>query len=377
MDFSLTEEQGMLQKMARNFLTTECPKSLVRDMVEDERGYPPELWRKMAELGWMGLVIPEEYGGSGGSFLDLAIIEEEMGRALLPGPFFSTVVLGGLTILEAANDKQKRELLPRLAEGNLFLTLALIEPSDKYSADRIQVRAVAEGNGFNIQGTKLFVPDAHIANYLICVARTKDIGEPEDGITLFLVDSGSLGISCAPLKTIAGDKQYEVIFDNVKVSSDNILGEVDKGWYSIGKVLEKAAVARCAEMVGGMRQVLEMTVDYAKDRVAFGHPIGSYQAIAFPCADMLTNVEAGTFITYEAAWHISQGLPVMREAAIAKAWLSEKFRVATVAAHEIHGAVAFEDTHDLGLYFKHAKAWEISLGDAYFHLDKIGSEVGL
>ena len=377
MDFSLTEEQEMLRDMARNFLATECPKSLVREMVEDERGYPPELWQKMADLGWLGLVIPEEYGGSGANLFDLAIILEEMGRALLPGPFLSTVVLGGLTLLEAGSNEQKQEFLSRLAKGDLLLTLALTEPSDKYSADGIQTKATQKNGTFYIQGTKLFVPDAHVSDYLICAARTEETEVAEDGVTLFLVDSKTPGIACTLLKTIAGDKQCEVIFDNVKVPSKSILGSLNKGWPVIEKVMEKAAVARCAQMLGGMRQVLEMTVDYAKTRMAFGRPIGSFQAVAFPCADMLTDVEGAAFITYEAAWRLGQGLPATQEAAMAKAWISEKFRAATTVSHEIHGAVAFEDTHDLGLYFKCAKAWELSLGDADFHLDIIAKAVGI
>lgn len=300
-----------------------------------------------------------------------------MGRALLPGPFFSSVVLGGLTLLKAGTVKQKQELLPRLAKGDLFLTLALTEPSDKYSADGIQTKATQRNGDFLINGTKLFVPDAHISHYLICAAKTEETEVAEDGVTLFLVDSKNPGVTCTLLKTIAGDKQCEVILDNVKVPSENVLGSVNKGWGVIEKVLEKAAVARCAQMLGGIRQVLEMTVDYAKTRVAFGRPIGSYQAVAFPCADMLTNAEGGAFITYEAAWRIAEGLPATQEAAMAKAWLSEKFRAATAVAHQIFGAVAFEDTHDLGLYFKRAKAWELSLGDANFHLDRIARAAGI
>jgi len=188
MDYSLTEEQEMLRKMARDFLSTECPKSLVREMAEDETGHPLELWEKMSEIGWLGLVIPEQYGGGGGSFFDLVVLLEEMGRACLPGPFFSTAVLGGLTLLEAGSDEQKQELLPNLAQGKLLLTLALTEASAKYTADGIQTKAIQKGEDFFIQGTKLFVPDAHVSNYLICVARTKETGKPEEGITLFLLD---------------------------------------------------------------------------------------------------------------------------------------------------------------------------------------------
>ncbi len=377
MEFSLSEEQEMLQTMARDFLTTECPKTLVREMVEDEKGYPPELWRKMAGVGWMGLIIPEEYGGSGGSFFDLVVLLEEMGRACLPGPFFSTVVLGGLTLLETASSEQKQKLLPKLSQGDLLLTLALTEPSAKYSADGIQLKAAAKNDEFSIQGTKLFIPDAHVANYLICVARTKDTKKPEDGITLFLVDSESSGISCTPLKTIAGDKQCEIIFDNVKVPSTNILGKVDKGWYSLEKILEKAVIAKCAEMLGGFKQVLEMTVDYAKERVQFDRPIGSFQAIQHYCANMAVDVRGCSLLTYKAAWCLSNGLPASQEVAMAKAWLSNRFRQAATISHQIHGAIAFAEDHDLHLYYKRAKAWELSLGDAHMHLDKIAAKLGI
>ena len=377
MDFGLSEEQEMLRRTARDFLTAECPKDLVRQMSKDEKGYPPELWRKMAEVGWMGLVIPEEYGGGGMSFLDLVVLLEEMGRACLPGPFFSTVVLGGLTILEAGSEEQKREILPQLAQGNLLLTLALTEPEVKYTADGIQVKATQKDEEFFIQGTKLFVPDAHVSNKLICAARTKEAGPPEDGVTLFLVDSDSPGISCTLLKTIAGDKQCEVVFDNVKVSAKNILGKLNEGWPILERVLEKATVARCAEMVGGARQVLEMTLTYAKERVQFDRPIGSFQAIQFNCANMVTDIDGCAFITYEAAWRLSEGLPASREVAMAKAWVSEKFRQITAVAHQIHGAIGFTEDHDLPLYFKRAKAWELSFGDASFHLDRIAKMAGI
>jgi alkylation response protein AidB-like acyl-CoA dehydrogenase len=377
MDFSLTEEQEMLRKSARDFLATECPKKLVREMAKNEIGHSLELWQKMSEVGWLGLVIPEKYGGSGATLFDLVILLEEMGRACLPGPFFSTIVLGGLTLLEAASDEQKQEFLPKLAQGKLLLTLALTEPSDKYTADGIQTKAVQKNGDFFIQGTKLFVPDAHVSDYLICAARTKETGLPEEGITLFLVDAKSPGIKCTLLKTMAGDKQCEVIFDNVKVPGANILGKLDEGWPILGKVLEKATVGQCAEMAGGARQVLEMTVDYAKQRVAFGHPIGSFESIQFDCAEMLADVDGCSFITYEAAWRLSEGLPATQEVAMAKAWVSERFRRVATISHQIHGAIGFCEDHDLPLYFKRAKAWETNFGDANFHLDKIAKAAGI
>lgn len=377
MDFSLTEEQEMLQKTARDFLATECPKKLVREMAKDEIGHPLELWQKMSELGWLGLVIPEQYGGSGASFFDLVVLLEETGRACLPGPFFSTVVLGGLTLLEAGSDEQKKQLLPELAQGRLVLTLALTELDAKYSADGVQTKAIQENEDFLIQGTKLFVPDAHVSDYLICAARTKETGTPEKGITLFLLDSKSPGIKYTLLKTMVGDKQCEVTFDKVKVPGQNILGKLNEGWPVLEKVLEKATVARCAEMAGGARQALEMAVDYAKQRVAFGQPIGSFQGIQFYCADMLIDVDACSFITYEAASRLSEGLPAAQEVAMAKAWASEKFTAVTTLAVKIHGAIGFCEDHDLPLYFKRAKAWEASFGDANFHLDKIATKAGI
>jgi len=324
MDFSLTEEQEILRTVARDFLATECPKELVREMAKDEMGHPLHLWQQMAEVGWMGLIIPKEYGGAGGSFLDLIVLLEEMGRACLPGPFFSTVVLGGLTVLEAGNEEQKAELLPQLAEGEILLTLAITEPSAKYTGDGIQTKATPRDKEFIIEGTKLFVPDAHTSDYLICAVRTKATQSPEDGITLFLVDAKSPGISCTLLKTMAGDKQCEVTFDNVTVPFSNILGNLNVGWLILDKVLEKAVVAQCAQMVGGTKQVLEMTVEYAKQRIAFGHPIGSFQAIQHHCANMLVDVDGCSLVVNNAAWRLSQGLPATQEVAIAKALINEK-----------------------------------------------------
>ncbi len=376
MDFNLSEEQQMLRKMARDFFINECPKSVVKEMGKDERGYPPELWRKMAELGWMGLILPEEYEGTGGSFLDLAVLLEEMGRACLPGPFFSTVVLGSLTILKAGSEEQKRKLLPKVASGDLILTLALTEPSAKYTPDGISIKAVREEEEYVIDGIKLFVPDAHVANNIICVARTKE-GTPEEGITLFLVDAASPGLSCTQLVTLAGDKQCEVVFNKVRVPKENMIGEPEQGWKYIKEILQLAAVAKCAEMVGCGQQALEMAVSYAKERVQFGRPIGSFQILQHYCADMATWVEGCRFITYEAAWMISEGLPCTKEVAVAKAWVSDATQKIIGLAHQVHGTISFTEDHDMPFYYKRAKAWEIAYGDAYFHRETVAQEMGL
>lgn len=378
MDFDLNEEQEMLKRTARDFLEKECPTSLVRQMVEDDLGYPPELYSKMTALGWPSLIFPEKYGGLGGSFLELAVLLEEMGRACLPGPFFSTVVLGGLFILNAGSEEQKQELLPKISEGKIILTLALTEPSASYEAAAVKVEAISNKDGsYTINGTKLFIPEAHIADDIICIARTKKGVNPEGGITAFLVDKKSPGITCNLLKTIAGDKQYEVIFDKVKVPKKSIVGELDQGWAPLEKTLQQAAVAKCAEMVGGAQRVLEMSADYTKERITFGRPLGTSQVIQYYIGDMVIDVDNCRFSTYEAAWRLSEGLPATMEIAMAKAWTSDAYRRVTALGEQIFGAVAFIEDHDMPLYFRRAKAAEVTLGDGRFHREMVARQLGL
>jgi len=377
MDFALSEEQEMLKKMARDFLDEKCPKTLVAEMGVDEKGYPPELWREMAGLGWMGLVFPEKYGGSEMSFLDLAVLLEEMGRACLPGPFFSTVVLGGLTILDAGSEEQKQEYLPGIAGGEAIFTLALTEASARYDAGSIGVTATADQDGYIINGTKLFVPDANIADYLLCVARTSEHGEAEDGITIFIVDAGSPGLSNTVLSTIAGDKQCEVVFDQVRVPGENILGQLDQGWGVVQRTIERAAVAKCCDMVGIIQRVLEMTLDYAKERKQFDRPIGSFQVIQHYCADMASDVDGTRFSTYQAAWMLSEGLPCTKEVSIAKVWAGEAYERVVTLAHQIHGAIGCTIDHDLQFYTKRGKAAQLSYGDGDFYREIVAQQMGL
>jgi alkylation response protein AidB-like acyl-CoA dehydrogenase len=376
MNLALSETQEMIRKSARDFLSSKCPKTLVREMEQDDQGYSPVLWQQMAELGWMGLVFPEKYGGAGMSFLDIAMLLEEMGRACLPSPFFSTVVLGGLPILDLGSEKQKEEYLPKIASGEIVLTLALTEPSARYDASSITVKATANGNDYIISGTKLFIPDAHIADYMLCVARTSEQIKAEDGITIFIVDTKNPGISCKVLDTIAKDKLCEVVSDQVRVHKENILGQLDRGWSELRKTIERASVAKCCEMVGGAQQVLEMTVTYAKERVQFGRPIGSFQAIQHHCANMMIYVDGSRLITYRAAWMLSQGIPCTKEVAVAKAWTGEAYRKVIFLGHQVHGGIGFTLDYDLQLYFRRAKAAEVTFGDANFYSDIVADEMG-
>ncbi|HEY91574.1 MAG TPA: acyl-CoA/acyl-ACP dehydrogenase [Dehalococcoidia bacterium] len=377
MDFDLNEEQEMMRTAARDFLSKECPKSMVKEMAQDERGYTTGLWQKMADLGWPGLIFPEQYGGSGGNFLDLAVLIEEMGRACLPGPFFSTVVLGGLFILNAGTGEQKQELLSKVTRGEIILTLELTEPTASYDADAVKVEATADNGEYVITGTKLFISDAHIADYLVCIARTNKENAPEEGITAFLVDGKSPGISYTLLKTIAGDKLCEVVFDNVRVPEKNILGGLDRGWPMVSKTIQQATIAKCAEMVGGAQQVLEMSADYTKERVVFGRQLGSFPVIQHHIANMMIDVDSCRYLTYEAAWKLSEGLPCEMETHMAKAWASEAHQRVVALGQQIFGGVGFIQDHDMPLYFRRAKAAESIFGGSHYHREWVARQIGL
>ena len=370
MDLSFSESQQALRKSARDFFQKECPKSLVRAMEKDEKGYTPGLWKKMADLGWMGLIVPEQYGGVGGDYLDFVILVEEMGRACLPAPFFSTA-LGAMFLIEAGTDEQKKRLLPQIASGESIFTLALNEVESQEDPGSIAVKAALKGNSYLVNGTKLFVPFAHVADYIICAARTKRSGSPEDGITLFLIDGKTPGITLTPLKTIAGDKQSEVVFNNIKVPKVNIIGQPHRGWAVAKNVLQKAAVAKAAELVGIAQQSLEMAVSYAKERVQFGRPIGSFQAIQHHCANMLIDVDGSKLMTYKAAWMLSEGIPCDIEVAAAKGYASDACRRVTALAHQVFGGIGVIIDHDMPLYYTRAKVAEVAFGDARHHREVI------
>jgi alkylation response protein AidB-like acyl-CoA dehydrogenase len=377
MDLTLSEEQKMLKDMAHDFLTDKFPKAVVKEIEESESGYSPEVWKEMAELGWMGLVFPEEYGGAEMTFLDLAMLLEEMGAACLPGPYFSTVMLGGLPILAFGTDAQKQEYLPGIAGGEIIFTTALTEASASYNAADVEVTGTADGDSYVINGTKLFVPDANVADYMLVVARTGDGASTEDGITVFIVEAKSPGISTTVLKTIANDKLCEVVFDQVKVSKENILGELGRGWSLVKEIVARAAVGKCCEMVGCLQQALDMTIEYAKERKQYDRPIGSFQVIQHYCADMATDVDGTRLSTYQAAWRVSEGLPCTQEVAVAKAWAGQACQRVMALAHQIHGAIGVTIDHDLQYYTRRAKAAEVTFGDAEFYREGVAQEIGL
>lgn len=378
MDLGLNEEQEMLKNFARDFLEKECPESLVRAMEEDEKGYSPELWQKMAQQGWQGLIIPEQYGGTGMGFLDLIVLLEEFGRALVPGPFIPTVVYGATPLLAFGTEEQKQEYLPKIAAGNLIMTLALTEPSARWDAEGVQLEAKRQGDGFVLSGTKLFVEDANVADVLLVAARTSKGANPEDGITVFLVDAKAPGVKIETLKTIASDKQCEVTFENVQVPASAVLGQVDKGWEVIRYIARRATVAECAYLVGLAQMDFEISVNYAKERVQFGRPIGSFQAIQHKAADMVTDVDGSRFIMYRAAWSVAEDEPdADMYVHMAKAWVSEASRRVVAHGQQIHGGIGFTKDYKIQLYFRRQKKAELMWGDADFHREAVAEALAL
>jgi alkylation response protein AidB-like acyl-CoA dehydrogenase len=334
----------------------------------------------MADLGWLGLAFPEEDGGQGLGFVDLTVILEEMGAALLPSPFFSTVILAGQTILIGGSEAQKHAYLPKIADGSLLATLAMTEPSGRVDAEGIsEMQAVSEEDGFQLSGTKLFVLDAHVSDLLVVAARTKDAGDKSFGVSLFLVDATTPGISVTLLKTMDQTrKQCEVVFDHVSVGHDSLLGHLDMGWPILQKVLTLATAALCAEMVGGAQRVLEMSVSYAKERVQFGRPIGSFQAIKHKCAEMMLQVESAKSAAYYAAWAVDEDVPeVPLAVSMAKAYCSDAYRYTAGEGIQVHGGIGFTWEHDMHLYFKRAKYCECTFGDATYHRELVAQEVHL
>jgi len=379
MNFGFSEEQDLLRSTARKFLENECPSVKVRTLMDGPEAMDPALWAKLAEQGWLGLISPEEYGGMGLGFVDLVVLMEEMGRAVVPGPYFSTVLLGGLAILEAGAAAQKKEWLPKIAEGEKRATLGWMEPSAMLGPQGVTLGAAQSGGRFTLSGTKLFVHDAHTADAIVVAARTSSGKTAEDGITLFLLPKGTPGLQVTLLPTMDQTRKLcDVTLTNVTVGAEAVMGEVGGGWQPLSRVLDRATVALCAEMCGGAQKVLEMTVEYAKIRQTFGRPIGSYQGVKHKAADMLVDVENSKSITYYAAWAMDEGVPEGPLAvSMAKAYVSDASRRVAAAGIQLHGGIGFTWEHDLHLYFKRAKGSELTFGDATHHRERVAQLVNL
>ena len=376
MDFAFSEEQEELRQTVRRFLDDKSPSAEVRRLMETTEGYDEGVWKQMAqELGLQSLHLPEAHGGQGFTFVELGIVLEEMGRVLLCAPYFSTVVLAANAIINAGTDEEQAALLPGIASGETIAALAFTEPNGRWDASGITMEAKKQGDGYVLDGTKMFVIDGHTADLVVVAARTEGT-RGEDGISFFTVDGDASGLTRTPLATMDQTrKQAKLEFSGVHAKP---LGAPGAGWGALSKTLDQAAVGLSNEMVGGAQRVLDMSVEYAKVRVQFGRPIGSFQAIKHKCADMLLEVESAKSAAYYAAWAAAEDneeLPVV--ASLAKAYCSDAYFHAAAENIQIHGGIGFTWEHDAHSYFKRAKSSEILLGDATYHRELLAQRIGI
>jgi alkylation response protein AidB-like acyl-CoA dehydrogenase len=371
MNFAFTEEQEELRKTVRQFLDAKSPETAVREQMETETGFDPAVWSQMGEqMGLQGLIVPEEFGGSGYGYVELGIVLEEMGRALLCAPFFSTVVLAANTLIHSGDAAAKAAYLPGIASGETIATLAFTEPSGKWDESGITATATKSGDSWSITGTKSFVIDGATANLIIVAARTSA------GVSLFAVDGGAAGLTRTSLSTMDQTRKQAKL--ELASTPGTLIGTDGGGWAILSTVLDLAAVGLAAEQVGGAQKVLEMAVEYAKVRVQFGRPIGSFQAIKHKCADMLLEVESAKSAAYYGMWCASEmndELPSV--ASLAKAYCSEAYFHATAENIQIHGGIGFTWEHPAHLYFKRAKSSELLFGDPTYHRELLAQRIGI
>ncbi len=372
MNFAFSEEQEELRRFVRQFLEEKSPETAVRELMATEAGYDPDVWKQMAEqLGLQSLIIPEEYGGQGFGYIELVVVLEEMGRALLCAPFFATTALATNALLHGADENTKQELLPQIASGQTIATLAFTEENGSWDKSGITLKASQDDQGqWRLSGTKMFVLDGHVADVVLVVADT------DQGLTMFWCPGDAQGLTRTPLSTMDQTrKQAKLEFDNTPLS---LAGELGQGWAALERVLDLAAVALAAEQVGGAQLCLESSVEYAKTRVQFGRPIGSFQAIKHKCADMLMEVESAKSAAYYAGWcasELNDELPSV--ACLAKAYCSEAYFHASAENIQIHGGIGFTWEHPAHLYFKRAKSSELLFGDPAYHRELLAQRIGI
>jgi len=378
MDFSFNDEQQELRSMARTFLEEHSGSAAVRHAMASESGFDPDVWKQIVELGWPAVIIPEKLDGLGLSYVDLVALLEVMGESLLCAPFFSSVCLAANALLVAGTEAQRREYLPQIAEGQKLATLALTEASGRWDAEGIAATARRDGADFRIDGSKRFVLDGCGADLLIVAAREPGSSGPS-GISLFAVPADSAGIERRALSTMDQTRRLAAIaFDDVRVPAAALMGPAGEAWPALQKILDRAAVALAAEQVGGAQRALDLSVRYANERVQFGRPIGTFQAIKHTCADMMVAVESARSACYYAACvaaEDSDELPVV--ASLAQVVASEAYFQTAADSIQIHGGVGFTWEYDVHLYFKRAKSSESFLGDPAYHRERVAQQIGL
>jgi len=371
MNFAFSDEQEELRAAVRRFLAEKSPETEVRRLMDTTEGYDPAVWSQMADqLGLQSLTIPEEFGGSGFTYVELLVVLEEMGAALLCAPFFSSVALAANALLTSGDDESKKAYLPGIALGETIATLAITEDNGRWDFGGIELAAAKKGDGWTLNGHKMYVIDGHTANLMVVAARTPA------GVTLFAVQDDAPGLTRTPLPTMDQTrKQARLEFSDAPAALIGTDGGAEAG---LSKTLDLAAVALAAEQVGGAQHVLDASVEYAKTRIQFGRPIGSFQAIKHKCADMLLEVESAKSAAYYAAWAAAEDsdeLPVV--ASLAKSYCSEAYFHAAAENIQIHGGIGFTWEHPAHLYFKRAKSSELLLGDPSYHRELLAQRIGI
>jgi alkylation response protein AidB-like acyl-CoA dehydrogenase len=375
MHVRLSDEQQMMVDSAREFLRASCPLATVREWEKLPRGYPAGLWTEMAELGWIGALYPEEFGGLGLGILDMTLLMREMGRVALPGPMLSTALLAGRAVLLGGSDAQKRDLLPRIAAGECVVSFALAEGSARPDAATIRASARADGSGFVLDGTKHFVEFAEQADAMLVVARTSVRNDPRDGLTMFLVDPRAAGIEYVALRTLALQPQAKVLLKGVRARRDDVVGEVDGAWAVLEPVIQAATAMVCGYMTGIAEGAHELGLAYAKERVQYGQPIGAFQAIQNYLATAWAKNTMGEYLGYYAAWLIDQGIAAREAVSTAKAFVGYSAVESTQLATQLLGGLgATADAHTTP-FLRWAKQLQQTLGNCQYHEKIVAEEI--
>jgi alkylation response protein AidB-like acyl-CoA dehydrogenase len=360
LDLTFSPEQEMLRETVRGVVATTSPLSVVRELEDDPIGYSPELWKQLAHLDLIGLQLPEEYGGSGMTALEGVVVYEEFGRAIAPSPHFVSSILSGGVLARSGSDAQKQAWIPGIVSGEAILTPAWLEPENSSRATGVQVRALPDGDGWTITGTKRHVAFASSASQLIMLART---GDAPGDVDLFLVDPAAPGVTLTQQMTLASDAQYKVELVGVRVTEADRIGAAGTGWSTWSAIMHEAIILVAAQAVGGAQYALEITVQYAKDRQQFDKPLGAFQALAHYLADGATNVDGAEVLVHEAAWARAEGRPVDKLAPMAKLYACQTFRDVTAMAQQLFGGIGFTVEFDIQLYFRRAKQLQLSWWD--------------
>jgi alkylation response protein AidB-like acyl-CoA dehydrogenase len=372
MDLDFTPEQQVLREMVRGVVHEHAPLEVVRKMEDDPKGYPPALWKQLAEVGVLGVLVPEEYGGAAQTLLEAAIVYEELGRGLAPSPHLPSSIVGGGLVQAAGSEAQRREWLPRLCDGSALLTPAWLEPERGFGPIGVQLAAERDGAGHRLSGVKWHVPFASAATRLVVLART---GPRERDVDLFLVDPNAEGVRLRQQRTIGSDTQYQVELSGVRVPESARLGAPGSGWASFERVMHDAIILVAAQAMGGAERALEITVEYAKVRKQFDKPLGAFQAISHYLADGATLVDGGKTLVYQAAWARSVGKPVSRLAPMAKLFACQTFRDVTAMCQQVWGGVGFTVEYDIQLYFRRAKQLQLSWWDTRYLEELVAASV--